>query len=382
MLNRNRNNSGVNSGTRLALSLLIMAGGAVELQRLMRKRSQRLAEGGSGDHTGRAQSHGAQDAPERALREKDPTGARKVGRTVTVARPRDEVYAAWRDVGRFPEFMENVESIEPLDDMRSRWTVAGPGGKAITFTSVITQDEPGELIAWSAEDDADIANSGRITFRDAPGGRGTEVDLTISYRPLGGAIGVAVAKMFQRDPGIQARRDLRRFKQRMETGEISTSDMRPSHDDDLDEGEKDDREDDRQWDSDREPGADDAAQPAGSPLQQASGSIDADASSRQNGKRQSGKRKGAMKASMHAEDDGQGSDLPNPGPRDPAVDDPEEHDPDVRNPGVHDPDVNDPDIKDPPVRDPGGQDPDIQDPALPEPGTSPDLGDTPPQKPM
>ena len=29
--------------------------------------------------------------------------------------------------------------------------------------------------------------------------------------------------MFQREPAIQARRDLRRFKQLMETGEIATS---------------------------------------------------------------------------------------------------------------------------------------------------------------
>ncbi|MDB5422045.1 MAG: cyclase, partial [Brevundimonas sp.] len=32
-----------------------------------------------------------------------------------------------------------------------------------------------------------------------------------------------IAKMFQREPFIQARRDLRRFKQLMETGEISTN---------------------------------------------------------------------------------------------------------------------------------------------------------------
>jgi len=36
-------------------------------------------------------------------------------------------------------------------------------------------------------------------------------------------IGKAVAKLFQREPAIQARRDLRRFKQLMETGEIATS---------------------------------------------------------------------------------------------------------------------------------------------------------------
>ena len=36
-------------------------------------------------------------------------------------------------------------------------------------------------------------------------------------------LGKVVAKLFRREPTIQARRDLRRFKQLMETGEIATS---------------------------------------------------------------------------------------------------------------------------------------------------------------
>lgn len=36
-------------------------------------------------------------------------------------------------------------------------------------------------------------------------------------------IGKVIAKLFQREPAIQARRDLRRFKQLMETGEIATA---------------------------------------------------------------------------------------------------------------------------------------------------------------
>jgi uncharacterized membrane protein len=45
----------------------------------------------------------------------------------------------------------------------------------------------------------------------------------ISYDPPAGAVGKLVAKVMQREPRIQARRELRRFKQLMETGEVSTS---------------------------------------------------------------------------------------------------------------------------------------------------------------
>ena len=67
-----------------------------------------------------------------------------------------------------------------------------------------------------------MSNSGRIDFRDAQGDRGTIVTATILYDPPAGLIGKVIAKMFQREPAIQARRDLRRFKQLMETGEIAT----------------------------------------------------------------------------------------------------------------------------------------------------------------
>ena len=45
----------------------------------------------------------------------------------------------------------------------------------------------------------------------------------IAYDPPAGAMGKIIAKFFQREPAIQARRDLRRFKQLMETGEVATS---------------------------------------------------------------------------------------------------------------------------------------------------------------
>ncbi|MDG2520650.1 SRPBCC family protein [Caulobacter segnis] len=149
--------------------------------------------------------------------------ASMVGRTVTINRPREELYAFWRDFRNLPLFMENIVSVEVLDDRRSRWTVAAPADRTVQWTSAITDDEDGRLIAWEAEPGGDIKNVGRITFRDAPPGRGTEVTAEIVYDPPGGDLGKLIAKLFAKEPKMQARHDLRRFKQLMETGEISTS---------------------------------------------------------------------------------------------------------------------------------------------------------------
>jgi uncharacterized membrane protein len=146
-----------------------------------------------------------------------------VGRTVTIARSRSELYAFWRDFSNLPTFMENVERIDVTDSRRSHWVVKAPGGTEVEWDSIITSETPNARIAWSTTDDADIQHAGSVEFRDAPGNRGTEVTATIVYDPPAGAVGKAVAKLFQREPKIQARRDLRRFKQLMETGEIATS---------------------------------------------------------------------------------------------------------------------------------------------------------------
>ncbi|MCP3732468.1 SRPBCC family protein [Sphingomonas sp. MG17] len=149
-------------------------------------------------------------------------GATLTSRAVTINRPSADLFAYWRDFSNLPSFMDNVERIDVISSTRSHWVVKAPAGKTVEWDAVITEEVEGELIAWSSQEGADVPNSGRIEFRDA-GARGTVVIVTILYDPPAGFIGKVVAKMFQREPAIQARGDLRRFKQLMETGEIATA---------------------------------------------------------------------------------------------------------------------------------------------------------------
>jgi uncharacterized membrane protein len=168
--------------------------------------------------TSKDQSRAVDEATEALIENR---GDALVGRTVTINRPIGELFSYFRDFANLATFMENVERIDVLDDRRSHWVVKAPGGKMVEWTSVVTEEAPDSFIAWASEEGADVANSGRVDFRDA-GDRGTMVSATILYDPPAGTIGKLVAKIFQREPAIQARRDLRRFKQLMETGEIAT----------------------------------------------------------------------------------------------------------------------------------------------------------------
>ena len=149
-------------------------------------------------------------------------GGEILGRSVTINRPAANLYAYWRDFSNLATFMDNIVEIKVLDDTRSHWVVKAPGGKTVEWDAIVTDDQQGRSIAWTSADGADIPNSGRVEFHEA-GARGTVVTATILYDPPAGVIGQVIAKMFQREPGIQARRDLRRFKQLMETGEIATA---------------------------------------------------------------------------------------------------------------------------------------------------------------
>jgi uncharacterized membrane protein len=164
------------------------------------------------------------DAPDHTWRRK--TGRYKeglVGRTVSIDKPREEIFAAWRDFTRFPSFMENVERVEDLGDGRSRWTIKAPLGSTVELVTRISEEIPNDLIAWKSEPDSQIQTQGRVQLFEVAPGRGTAVRLTMTYDPPAGLPGRAIAKVLQREPNVQARRDLRRFKQLIETGEVATN---------------------------------------------------------------------------------------------------------------------------------------------------------------
>lgn len=149
--------------------------------------------------------------------------ATAVSRSVTIGRPRTEIYDYWRRFSNLAHFMQHVERIDVLDDKRSRWVVKAPMGQTVEWVSRVTDDVPGERIAWETEDDADVRSTGWVEFADAPGERGTEVRAMIAYEPPGGRVGHLAAKLWREDPTTQMSDDLRRLKQVLETGEVTTS---------------------------------------------------------------------------------------------------------------------------------------------------------------
>lgn len=151
----------------------------------------------------------------------------KVEKTLTINKPAAELYRFWHDFENLPHFMKHLKSVKAYDTKRSHWVTSGPLDATVEWDADITDDRENELIAWKSVAGADVDNSGSIRFQPASHDRGTEVKVVTEYKPPGGAIGAAIAKLFGESPEQQLGDDLRRFKMLMETGEIATTEGQP-----------------------------------------------------------------------------------------------------------------------------------------------------------
>jgi uncharacterized membrane protein len=151
-------------------------------------------------------------------------GVVRIERVTTINKPVHEVYQFWRRFENFPRFMRHLESVEKLDERRSRWRATAPAGQTVEWEAELLEDRPDEWIAWKSVPGSQIHNSGSVRFSPAPGARGTEVRVQLQYSPPAGSLGRGIAWLFGQEPDQQIHYDLHRFKQLMETGEIPLSD--------------------------------------------------------------------------------------------------------------------------------------------------------------
>lgn len=131
--------------------------------------------------------------------------------SITVNRPRAEVYRRWQQLQDTPRFMSHLD-LRPGDGRGRRRPSAvggwGPGGGEVD----VVNEVPGELIEWRSGITADVDHAGTVRFEPAPGGTGTLVTVRVDYRPPGGLLGSLVAGFLGEHPRQQISEDLLRFK--------------------------------------------------------------------------------------------------------------------------------------------------------------------------
>lgn len=158
----------------------------------------------------------------------------EISKSLTINKPREEVYKYWRQLENLPRFMFHLKEVKQIDPKRSHWvaqladsTLAKALGP-VEWDAQIIDEVENERLVWKSVEGARVDNAGEVRFVDAPGGRGTEVHATIQYRPPAGQLGGTIMKLFNPTFQQMIKQDLRRFKQLLETGEIATIKGQPS----------------------------------------------------------------------------------------------------------------------------------------------------------
>jgi uncharacterized membrane protein len=142
---------------------------------------------------------------------------------VTIARPAEELYSFWRQLGNLPRFMKNLDSVTKIDERRSHWVGKSPLGLKLEWDAEILEEREGKLLSWCSLPGSDVHNAGTVFFDPSPAGRGTVVRVSLDYQVSGHLLGQAVGKMLRGTTQQQVREDLKRFKELLETGEIATT---------------------------------------------------------------------------------------------------------------------------------------------------------------
>lgn len=136
--------------------------------------------------------------------------------------------------GRTAFAIANVLAVAVPDVYESRYLSrkSGPPRSGKLVRKVVTINKPRDEVesAWLAEpalQEIVREANGAVEFRPAPGDRGTELAVEFLFDPPLGDFGVAATKLTGRDPATQLADGLRRFKARLETGEVLRSDSTP-----------------------------------------------------------------------------------------------------------------------------------------------------------
>jgi uncharacterized membrane protein len=127
--------------------------------------------------------------------------------SIEVPAPIGEVYRRWIDFTRFPDFMRNVERVQPLGGNHYHW-VARIFGIKQEWDAEVTEQRLNDRVSWRSTNGA--YNAGTVSFSQLRP-ETTEVRLRLEYTPPGGPTGQALDKVTQatkREVG----EDLRNFK--------------------------------------------------------------------------------------------------------------------------------------------------------------------------
>ncbi len=143
--------------------------------------------------------------------------------SLTIERPRQELYEFWRQLENLPRFMRHLESVRQVGHGRSHWVARTPLRRRLEWEAELVDEQEGRLLCWRSLPGSRLRNAGWVLFEDALDGPGTVVRVRIEMS----APRLGPAKLVSAAAERQLHEDLRRFKELMEMGEAATTEGQP-----------------------------------------------------------------------------------------------------------------------------------------------------------
>jgi uncharacterized membrane protein len=95
-----------------------------------------------------------------------------VEKSIEVDVPVTTAYNQWTQFEEFPRFMEGVQEVRQLDDLRLYWK-ADVGGRDKEWYARILEQVPDQRVAWQSEQGARNGGQVDVPSRLTPRGRGS-----------------------------------------------------------------------------------------------------------------------------------------------------------------------------------------------------------------
>ena len=147
------------------------------------------------------------------------SGKNQIEATVTIQRPVSEVFSFYRDFRNLPSFLGDVTEIEPTGPATSRWTIEGPFGIRVHWTTEVTEERTNELIRYETATSSAIKTYWEIHF--SPGADQGETQVREVMKAPGGRLVMDALALIGKFPAQEVSANLHRFKQMLETGRVT-----------------------------------------------------------------------------------------------------------------------------------------------------------------
>lgn len=112
----------------------------------------------------------------------------RLEKSVQIGRPVNEVFRAWADLQRLPEYLSMLDQVQ-VRGHRSQWR-GRVAGRPVEWDAELIQDIPNQALGWKSV--SGPKHTGRIDF--SPVGDNTIVHVVINYAPRGGMLARAAAE--------------------------------------------------------------------------------------------------------------------------------------------------------------------------------------------